>query len=119
MSRQLELALIVLVLFSNMIISLATLEWTDDEIKKREQFEVADDQIDQLRPEAQKRNLFISDGWGPGGSSLIQSRLPSSVQMFNGRGPKQSNPHRFKSKQTRKNSLSSRKWTIPGLFGQI
>lgn len=108
---------VVLVLLSGTINLVATIEWNAHQSTSREQFNGADDQANQLVPE--KRNLFISNGWGPGGGSLRRVRLPSWVSVFNGKEPKQSNPHRSKPQATRKKVLSTRKWTIPGLFGQI
>lgn len=72
---------------------------------------------DQLRESKQKRHLFISDGWGPGGVKLKWGKPGESSNASN--LAKQSTPLQAKKVRNTKPNLYASRWYIPGLFGQF
>lgn len=90
-----------------------------------------------LKEQQQKRHLFLSDGWGPGGRTLAiaakngsdksgnlqqQNQKPQPQQKQQRTGnevvkTKQKNDDKFQQQQ--KNHHLALKWAIPGLFGQF
>lgn len=76
----------------------------------------------------QKRHLFLSDGWGPGGRTLAIASKNRSGKNGNQQQPqlKQqnivnevANVKQKNDAKSQKQQLQHYKWAIPGLFGQF
>jgi len=63
----------------------------------------------------EKRHLFLSDGWGPGGRSLpVEKAKPTKSNFTTVKEVKK--PQKNDQKDQKYYAL---KWSIPGLFGEI
>ena len=72
----------------------------------------------------QKRHLFISDGWGPGGRQLAIGKATQQNNRNNNQTMASSKVRLIeKPKKPNKNEINHQyhtlKWSIPGLFGQF